>query len=335
MKLIKYLKDLVYSIIIFIISYLIVLLMLLVFKTSISLIISVSFIIIMSFISIILINYYRKKKFYDEFINNLNKLDKKSLILETLNKPEFYEGNILYNSLYDINKSMLEEVNDYSSNINDFKEYVEMWIHEVKIPISSLVLMCHNNSNIDKKFLKQIKKLNNYIDQVLYYVRSNYTEEDFLIKKVSLDKIVSNVLLNNKDDILENNIELDINIKNIEVYTDSKWLEFIINQIINNCIKYKKHDNSIIRITGTSLNNKVVLSIWDNGIGIQKSDLPKVFNKSFTGNNGRGSTKSTGMGLYITKKLCDKLGHKIEINSIKGKYTNINIIFGKNDFYKI
>ena len=335
MKLIKYLKDLVYSIIIFIISYLIVLLMLLVFKTSISLIISVSFIIIMSFISIILINYYRKKKFYDEFINNLNKLDKKYLILETLNKPEFYEGNILYNSLYDINKSMLEEVNDYSSNINDFKEYVEMWIHEVKIPISSLVLMCHNNSNIDKKFLKQIKKLNSYIDQVLYYVRSNYTEEDFLIKKVSLDKIVSNVLLNNKDDILENNIELDINIKNIEVYTDSKWLEFIINQIINNCIKYKKKDNSIIRITGTSLNNKVVLSIWDNGIGIQKSDLPKVFNKSFTGNNGRGSTKSTGMGLYITKKLCDKLGHKIEIDSIKGKYTNINIIFGKNDFYKI
>ena len=335
MKLIKYLKDLVYSIIIFIISYLIVLLMLLVFKTSISLIISVSFIIIMSFISIILINYYRKKKFYDEFINNLNKLDKKYLILETLNKPEFYEGNILYNSLYDINKSMLEEVNDYSSNINDFKEYVEMWIHEVKIPISSLVLMCHNNSNIDNKFLKQIKKLNNYIDQVLYYVRSNYTEEDFLIKKVSLDKIVSNVLLNNKDDILENNIELDINIKNIEVYTDSKWLEFIINQIINNCIKYKKQDNSIIRITGTSLNNKVVLSIWDNGIGIQKSDLPKVFNKSFTGNNGRGSTKSTGMGLYITKKLCDKLGHKIEIDSIKGKYTNINIIFGKNDFYKI
>ena len=335
MKLIKYLKDLVYSIIIFIISYLIVLLMLLVFKTSISLIISVSFIIIMSFISIILINYYRKKKFYDEFINNLNKLDKKYLILETLNKPEFYEGNILYNSLYDINKSMLEEVNDYSSNINDFKEYVEMWIHEVKIPISSLVLMCHNNSNIDKKFLKQIKKLNNYIDQVLYYVRSNYTEEDFLIKKVSLDKIVSNVLLNNKDDILENNIELDINIKNIEVYTDSKWLEFIINQIINNCIKYKKQDNSIIRITGTSLNNKVVLSIWDNGIGIQKSDLPKVFNKSFTGNNGRSSTKSTGMGLYITKKLCDKLGHKIEIDSIKGKYTNINIIFGKNDFYNI
>lgn len=335
MKLIKYLKDLVYSIIIFIISYLIVLLMLLVFKTSISLIISVSFIIIMSFISIILINYYRKKKFYDEFINNLNKLDKKYLILETLNKPEFYEGNILYNSLYDINKSMLEEVNDYSSNINDFKEYVEMWIHEVKIPISSLVLMCHNNSNIDNKFLKQIKKLNNYIDQVLYYVRSNYTEEDFLIKKVSLDKLVSNVLLNNKDDILENNIELDINIKNIEVYTDSKWLEFIINQIINNCIKYKKQDNSIIRITGTSLNNKVVLSIWDNGIGIQKSDLPKVFNKSFTGNNGRGSTKSTGMGLYITKKLCDKLGHKIEIDSIKGNYTNINIIFGKNDFYKI
>ncbi len=335
MKLIKYLKDLIYTIIIFIISYLIIVLMLLVFKTNISLIIALSLILIMSFVFVILINYFRKKKFYDEFINNVNKLDKKYLVLETLNRPEFYEGNILYDNLYDINKSMIEEIQFYSSNINDFKEYVEMWIHEVKIPISSLVLMCHNDSKIDKKYIKQVKRLNDCIDQVLYYVRSNYTQEDFLIKKVNLEKIVSNVLLNNKDDILENNINLDINIHNIEVFSDFKWLEFIIQQIINNCIKYKSKNNSIIKITCEDLKDETILSIWDNGIGISKSDLPKVFNKSFTGANGRTSSKSTGMGLYIVHKLCDKLGHKIEISSIKDEYTEVKIIFGKNNLYKV
>lgn len=335
MKLIKYLKDLIYTIIIFIISYLIIVLMLLVFKTNISLILALSLILIMSFVFVILINYFRKKKFYDEFINNVNKLDKKYLVLETLNRPEFYEGNILYDNLYDINKSMIEEIQFYSSNINDFKEYVEMWIHEVKIPISSLVLMCHNDSKIDKKYIKQVKRLNDCIDQVLYYVRSNYTQEDFLIKKVNLEKIVSNVLLNNKDDILENNINLDINIHNIEVFSDFKWLEFIIQQIINNCIKYKSKNNSIIKITCEDLKDETILSIWDNGIGISKSDLPKVFNKSFTGANGRTSSKSTGMGLYIVHKLCDKLGHKIEISSIKDEYTEVKIIFGKNNLYKV
>ena len=335
MKLIKYLKDLIYTIIIFIISYLIIVLMLLVFKTNISLIIALSLILIMSFVFVILINYFRKKKFYDEFINNVSKLDKKYLVLETLNRPEFYEGNILYDNLYDINKSMIEEIQFYSSNINDFKEYVEMWIHEVKIPISSLVLMCHNDSKIDKKYIKQVKRLNDCIDQVLYYVRSNYTQEDFLIKKVNLEKIVSNVLLNNKDDILENNINLDINIHNIEVFSDFKWLEFIIQQIINNCIKYKSKNNSIIKITCEDLKDETILSIWDNGIGISKSDLPKVFNKSFTGANGRTSSKSTGMGLYIVHKLCDKLGHKIEISSIKDEYTEVKIIFGKNNLYKV
>ena len=195
--------------------------------------------------------------------------------------------------------------------------------------------MCHNDSKIDKKYIKQVKRLNDCIDQVLYYVRSNYTQEDFLIKKVNLEKIVSNVLLNNKDDILENNINLDINIHNIEVFSDFKWLEFIIQQIINNCIKYKSKNNSIIKITCEDLKDETILSIWDNGIGISKSDLPKVFNKSFTGANGRTSSKSTGMGLYIVHKLCDKLGHKIEISSIKDEYTEVKIIFGKNNLYKV
>ena len=237
--------------------------------------------------------------------------------------------------MYDINKSMIENVSSYINSTKDFKDYIEMWIHEVKIPISSLILMTHNHkSQVPKEYIEEIKRLDNYIDQILYYVRSNYTSEDFIFKKVKLEKIISSVALKNKDDLLENKIDLIVDIKNTEVYIDTKWLEFILNQIINNSIKYKKDvPNSYIQINATEDNNQITLFIKDNGIGIPKSDIPNVFKKSFTGTNGRDKIKSTGMGLYIAKKLCTKLGHKIEIESEEKEYTIVKIIFGKNKLY--
>ena len=169
-------------------------------------------------IMLVLIDFFRKKKFYDEFLNNLNRLDKKYLILETITKPNFLEGELLYHSLYEIDKSMIENIKIIEKEVNDFKDYIEMWIHEVKIPISSLTLLCHNHKNIlSKNYFAQVKRLDNYIDQVLYYVRSNYTEKDFAIRKISLDKTISEVLLKNKDDLLENSIDIEVNLdeKNI------------------------------------------------------------------------------------------------------------------------
>lgn len=337
MKLNEYLKDKLIIIITLLINYLLFLLIFISFKISIYLITLFSIIFILMCFIIIFTGYFRKKKFYDEFINNLNELDKKFLILETTKIPNFYEGQILYKTLYDANKSMLEYVNDYSNNINDFKDYIEMWIHEVKIPISSLTLMCHNNKEkLDKKYIGQIRKLDNYIDQVLYYVRSNYTEQDFIFKKTKLEKIISNVALKNKDDLLENDIDLNVNLIKINVYTDPKWLEFILNQIINNSIKYKDMSDkkSVINIYAVDNPNYISLFINDNGIGIAKSDIDKVFNKSFTGKNGRIRSKSTGMGLYIAKKLCTKLGHKIEIFSQECTGTTVKISIGKHEFYK-
>lgn len=254
-----------------------------------------------------------------------------------INKPNFYEGEIFYQTLYDINKSMIENVKEYNLSIIDFKEYVEMWIHEVKIPISSLTLLIHNNQEkIDKRYVEQIRKLDNYIDQILYYVRSENAEKDYIIKEKSLQEIIKNVALKNKDDLLASKVKLDVNVNNIKVLTDAKWLEFILNQIINNSIKYKRNNvESYIKIIEKEDKEKTYLSIYDNGIGIPKKDIPRVFEKSFTGENGRITAKSTGMGLYIVKKLCDKLGHKINIESKKNEYTKITIIFYNNDFYKI
>ena len=118
--------------------------------------------------------------------------------------------------------------------------------------------------------------------------------------------------------------------------TDAKWLEFIINEIISNSLKYYRKDvNSFVKITAFKNEDKTILSIYDNGIGISKTDLPQVFNKSFTGNNGRIINSSTGMGLYIAKKMCLKLGHEIIIESKVGEYTKVNIIFYNNDYFAV
>ena len=236
---------------------------------------------------------------------------------------------------------MTENVKRYRQGMEQFKEYVEMWIHEIKLPIASLTLMLHNNMDkCDKEFADrmntQIRRINNYIEQILYYVRSENAEKDYIINDARLSKIISNVALKNKDDLLENDITFEVSNADRIVLTDAKWMEFMLNQIVNNSIKYKDKTKaeSYIKISAAEDKKCIVLEILDNGIGINASDLPRVFDKSFTGENGHEYSKATGMGLYIVKKLCDKLGSKVSIESVKGEYTRVKITFYKNDFYK-
>lgn len=337
MKLSRYLKDKLYFIILFLTFLSLIILLLVGFKVSLELIIVIISLLVIFAILVLIIEYLKKRNFYNEFINIVDKLDKKYLVIEMLNPPNFQEGEILYNELYGINKSMLENIKNYEISMNDFKDYIEMWIHEVKIPLSSLVLMIHNNkNNISSKMVDQVNRLDNYVDQVLFYVRAENAEKDYLIKKTELNKVINKIALKNKDYILENNI--DFNVLNCEkkVLTDSKWLEFIIDQIINNSIKYKREiASSFIKIYTEENNEEIRLIIYDNGIGIDAKDLPRVFDKTYTGTNGRLKSKSTGMGLYIAKNLCEKLGHKIAIESKVNEYTKVIITFNKESIYDV
>ena len=337
MKIGAYFKDNLYKFLVFIVCYVINLLILLAFKVDKSVIISSSFLYIICFLLILLIPYFRKRKFYNDLLANIEALDKSYLVLETLTKPEFYEGKLLYQALYEINKSMNENVRLIEEHLQDFKEYIEMWIHEVKIPLSTLVLMSNNHKEqFDKKTKLQLKRLEDYVDQVLYYARSENAEKDYLIKEANLSKVIKNVGLKNMDDLLENKIDYIVENVDYKILTDSKWLEFILGQIVNNSIKYKRNiDNSYIKIFVQDGKEKTTLVIEDNGIGIKESDLKQVFDKSFTGENGRNTNKSTGMGLFIAKNMCKKLGHKIDIESKYNEYTKVYITFAKNKFYDV
>ncbi len=337
MKFIDYIKDKIATICLFLGAILIVVLMLLAFHSSNDLIIAIIVTLTSFFLAAISLDYYSRKRFYNTFTSNLEGLDQKYLIIETVKKPDFFEGKILFDSLYDIDKSMIEKINSIQANMLDFKEYIELWIHEVKVPLSSLLLMAHNHQDqLDKKAVDQLKKIENYVEQVLYYVRSENAEKDYLITKNNLSKIVMNVALKNKNDLLEKKIDLIVSDIDQEVLTDSKWLEFMLNQIMNNSIKYSKNnENSYIKITSYKENNHVILEIEDNGIGIPTSDLNRVFEKSFTGINGRAQSKSTGMGLYLVSKLCARLNHRIEIDSKQGEWTKIRITFNHNAHYDV
>ena len=335
MRLKEYIKDNIINIIIYFATLIILFLFFRVLKLSKEALISAYTILAISGLLLFFYNYGRKKVFYDDFTKQLKDLDKKYIITELIEKPNFLEGKILYDSLYEIDKAMNEEIKKYKLSLEELKEYIEMWVHEVKIPVSSILLMAYKKDDI-AKVVEPTKRIENFVEQVLYYARSENAEKDYIIKESNLKEIINKVIKNNKEVFILKKVELKIeNIDNIKVLTDSKWLEFIINQIINNSLKYLDKQKPVIKISAKENEKSIELNIYDNGIGIPKGDIRKVFNKSFTGENGRKVQTSTGMGLYICKQLCEKLGHKIQIDSKENEYTNMKITFYKDEFYSI
>ena len=294
-----------------------------------------AFIIIFILVLAILIEYKKKKDYYNELIKNMEELKEKYLISEIIKTPNFIEGKILKDILQDTGKSMLENVNYYKNIQEDYKEYIELWIHEVKIPIAASKMIIENNKNeVTKSIDEELDKVENYTEQALFYARSNAVEKDYIINKTNLKEIVNGAILKNKTTLLNEKVSIELsNLKDEEVYTDSKWAVFIINQIIQNAIKYSKKENKKIEISSQEKNDRVILYIKDNGIGIKKGEITRVFERGFTGENGRIiGQKSTGIGLYLCKKLCDRLGLGIELNSEKDKGTEVRIIFPKSSY---
>ena len=295
-------------------------------------------IIITSYLIGLIYEYNKKKKYYDYLDKMLNQLKEKYLITEVIKKPEFIEGKILYETLEQINTSMHENVNKYKYNVKDYKEYIELWIHEIKIPLATSKMIIENNkNNATRSIEEELDKLENYIDQTLYYARSNTVEKDYYIKKSNLKELVNESIKKNKTMLIQEKVEINTHDLNNIIYTDSKWIIFILNQLIQNSVKYKNKERTLeIEIYSKENKDNTVLYIKDNGVGIKKNEINRVFEKGFTGTNGRLSNKkSTGIGLYLCKKLCNKLGISIELDSKENEYTEIKIIFPNSSYINL
>jgi signal transduction histidine kinase len=274
------------------------------------------------------LEFIKCKNYYDEINSILDNLDRKYLLPEVIREADFIHGEKLNYILKEISRDMHENVKYYKDMQVDYREYIEMWVHEIKTPIASTKLIIENNDNeVTDKIDYQIDKIDGFVEQVLYYSRSKDVSKDYIIRQINLDKAVKNIVKRNCRDFIHKKIKLDI--KNIDeiVYSDRKWVEFIINQIIGNSIKYSSSKEPLISIYLIKKANSVMLTIEDNGVGIIDKDINRVFEKGFTGENGRRFTKSTGMGLYLCQKLCSKLGLKITIDSEVNKGTKVTLMF--------
>nr|WP_317361605.1 sensor histidine kinase [uncultured Blautia sp.] len=285
------------------------------------------------FLAIFLIFYWdfsRKKEFYCEMEEKLNTLEEKYLLIEMLRQPEFLEGKLFYETMVQMEKSMNDEIYGQIRKNNEFKQYIETWVHEIKLPIASMRLLLKDYRGGSARILKeQLARIESYVEQVLYYLRSQVPEKDYVIQEYSLRKITDRVIGENKDSLIGNHVRILQETEDVCVLTDEKWLGFLVGQIFSNAVKYRKGENPCIRLWSEVGDGPVRLHIRDNGIGIPTEDLPRVFEKSFTGKNGRTGQASTGIGLYLCKELADRLGHKIEVFSEEGEYTEVVLSFEK------
>ncbi|MGL4799521.1 MAG: sensor histidine kinase, partial [Cellulosilyticaceae bacterium] len=242
--------------------------------------------------------------------------------------PPFIEGEVFYQVLRESSKSMHERINAYEKMQLDYKEYIEGWIHEIKTPIAGIKLITENNDAPElSKVAEEMKKIEGFVEQALYYARSNDVQKDYIIKPFSIRQAVMEVLKNNSRLMIQKGIFPAMEGLDEVVYSDYKWLVFILNQLVSNSIKYTEKSKSTLKIEAVKMPHKIVLTLADEGVGIDEKELSKVCDKGFTGEKGRKYREATGMGLYLSKKLCEKLGVGMEIQSTLGVGTTVSLIF--------
>ena len=266
-----------------------------------------------------------------QLLDMAGQLSERYLISEVMELPEQAEDQVYYRLLKMAGKSMLEQISEVKRERLEYKEYIEQWIHEIKTPITAMKLLCENHrTDWTKELLLELEKTNRFTEQALYFARSEYTEKDYSDREIALAQIVHQAIADNKYLLLQSGMRLEVEEIQDTVYSDEKWVRFILNQLIANAVKYQA-GQPVLRFSACRQQDQVVLMVEDNGIGISPADLPRIFEKGFTGQNGRIVHQSTGIGLYLCKRLCEKLGIGISAKS-EGKGTTISLFFHINDF---
>ncbi|MCI1591079.1 sensor histidine kinase [Heyndrickxia oleronia] len=217
----------------------------------------------------------------------------------------------------------------YKHKLDGHIQFINQWVHQMKTPISVIHLTIQDED--DPRFIAigdELDRLKKGLEMVLYTARLDTFERDFYVESLSLENVVRAVTSSQKRLFIRKRIFPSIQINHdIQIASDEKWLSFIITQTITNALRYTIHENRKIYFNSYRRGISIVLEITDEGVGIPPSDLPRVFDPYFTGENGRHFQESTGMGLYLVKQICEKLGHQIEIESKINQGTTIRLVF--------
>lgn len=278
--------------------------------------------------------FVRCRRFYVELEAIISALSERSegyLASELIDRPQFLEGRIAYDALGAAGKSMNDEVARYRNMVNDYREYVETWIHEIKTPIAAAKLMSADLHGVQADKLKaELDRVEAYVEQALYYARSTSLQKDYSIREIDLAACVREAVKKNAQLLIGAGVSVSMGIEEgATVFADAKWTQFVIGQILANAAKY---DSTSVAIgsrqeCGGTSGEHTVLEIADDGCGIPAADIDSVFEKGFTGRNGRTHGSSTGMGLYLCATMCAEMGLGLGVASEDGVGTRVMITF--------
>lgn len=272
----------------------------------------------------LIVRYVIRKQYYKKITNVPQKME--DALQSTGKSPEHVQSEEYVHELYRIYQLEAQEL--YVAQ-NRHLQFMNQWVHQMKTPLSVLELMLQDDEPLDKKGVQEeVERLKHGLEMVLMNARLDTFEEDMHIEKVDLQQLVMSVVNQHKRLFITHRVFPSVTLpENLMVTTDSKWMKFIIGQFITNAVKYTFDSGKKVYITADVTADTVSLSVRDEGIGIPPTDLKRVTKAFFTGENGRKSGESTGMGLYLADEICQKLGHGLTISSTVDVGTTVTVTF--------
>lgn len=254
-------------------------------------------------------------------------LDQKYLFAECAPKPTSVYERRLFDLMRRAGRSMIGAVSDAQAAQREYRSYIESWVHEIKTPLTAAHLICRNtDAETRRKLSQELAQIDSHVERALFYARAESPEKDFLIRQVLLSDITAQAIGHHRTLLIQSGMRIETEGLEHTVYTDGKWLSFLLGQLLQNAVRYRS-DSPVITLSARKLGRQVQLAVQDNGIGIPAHELPRVFERGFTGSNGRERGGSTGMGLYLCRQMAGFLEIDLSIHSIEGKGTRVLLTF--------
>ena len=285
------------------------------------------YILTIVFVLIVLLFDYIK---YKEKVNKIIQIcnDISSCYSVKINDKNIFDEYYL-DIINELLKENRKQVSQIQKKVSDINDYFSIWVHQIKTPIASMKLKIDNEQMDLLQLASDLNRIDQYVDLVLSFLKFDEEKIDLYFRKTDVDRIMRESLKKFSNDFIIKKIRLDYKLSKREVLTDEKWLSFVFDQLLSNALKYTDKGTISIYYDGDSC-----LCIKDSGIGIALADMERLFEKGFTGYNGRQYKKASGIGLYMCKRMCDKLNIAISIESIVNEYTLVKLKFLSNEEYK-
>ena len=279
------------------------------------------------FLTVNMFDFFQQRARLLELKSILDGLDRKYLFTECVPPPKGLFERRLFDLARLAGRNMTGAVSDAQASQREYREYVERWVHEIKAPITAARLICRElDGETRRKLIVELSQIEAHVERALFYARAENPEQDCLFRQIELEKIAALAIENHRSLLIQNDIRVEMENMNCAVYTDEKWSVFILGQLLQNAARYRGPE-PVITLSAKPLGRQTQLIVHDNGIGIPAHELPRVFERGFTGSNGRIRGGSTGIGLYLCRKLAVFLELELRMDSQEGAETTVTLTF--------